>query len=500
MPTERFPITLDLRKKAGTFPKYWIRCIGSECGGFMLRHDLFEHFRMAKPVLPMEYVRFHGILTDNVGVAHRNRKGKIEYTWYNLEKVYDQILDLGMRPFVEFSYMPEALARSNQHLFYYNANVTLPKKWSEWENLIEAVTRRIVKRYGRTEARHWYYEVWNEPNLPKWFFAGTQKDYFRLYDHAVAAVKKVDPHLRVGGPATACAEWVGEFIEHCRTENFAHPGRKGSPADFVSYHLYPTDPFFMKKESMQVEWMGEEFFRESIWHNRHIVDKYREMGLEIHMTEWSCSSGTREPMHDTPAGAAFAVKAIQEVAGAVDTFSWWTLSDIFCEGGLPPAPFHGGFGLLNTDGLKKPTWYAFQALQELGTDLLAQPASTPDHSFGLIPTKCADGTARLLAWAFHFPKSPKPPLRTVELDLRGLLPHAKRVSVEHYRIDEGHTNIQSEWVKLGKPDSLTREQASGLRGKNGFDLLEQRDIPVRNGMAKYSFKMPLNGVSYLVIR
>jgi len=498
MVTEK--ICLDLRKMAGTFPKYWVRCFGSECAGFMLRHDLFEHFREAKRTLPIEYARFHGILTDNVGVARRNRKGKIEYVWFNLERVYDQILDLGMKPFVEFSYMPEALARGKQHLFYYNANVTLPKKWGEWENLIEAVTRRLVKRYGRNETRKWYYEVWNEPNLPKWFFAGTQKDYWKLYDHAAEAVKRVDPHLRVGGPATACAEWVGEFIEHCRTENLARPGRKGAPVDFVSYHLYPSDPFFMKHEDMHVDWMGEEFFRESIWRNKRIVDQYREMGLEIHMTEWSCSSGAREPMHDTPRGAAFAVKAIQEVAGAVDTFSWWTLSDVFCEGGLPEAPFHGGFGLVNVDGLKKPAWFAFQALQELGTDLIAPPIGTEDHSFGMIPTKCADGTARLLAWAFHAPKSPKPPLRRIELELSGFPHRATRASVENYLIDETHSNIVRDWKKLGSPDSLTREQAAEMRLRNGFDLVESRDVPVRNGMAKYSFSMPLNGVSYLIVR
>ncbi len=498
---ETIRINLDLKGRAGVFPKYWIRCFGSECAAFMLRHDLVEHFRMARREFPVEYVRFHGILSDNVGVAHRGRNGRIGYTWFNFDRVYDNVLDLGMRPFVEYSFMPVALASGKQTIFYWSGNVTPPRNHREWEALIEAATRRLVRRYGTAEVRKWYFEIWNEPNLPPWFFSGRMKDYFRMYDHAAEAVKRVDPHLRVGGPASALAEWVGEFIEHCRRgRNAARPGRRGAPADFVSFHLYPSDPFWLATQGKDPESMGEDFFRNRIWRNREVVDRVPDMGLEVHMTEWGCSSSSRAGEHDGAAGAAFALKAIQEVAGAVDTFSWWTLSDVFCEAGLPPSPFHGGFGLLTVDGLKKPAWFAFQALQELGTDLLDAPFTTPDHSFGMIPTHCPDGTARLLAWAHQFPESPRPPVRRVELELKGFPPRAARASVEHYRIDAAHTNVRAEWVRLGQPDNLTREQLEGLRSRNRFDLLESRVLPVRGGTARYRFALPPDAVSYLVIR
>ena len=496
----RLMLSFDLRRRAGTFPKYWSRCFGSEHAGYFLRKDLLDHFRVGRATFHNEYVRFHGILSEPVGVVRGVRDGHIDYAWFNLERIYDNILDLGMRPIVEYSFMPAALASGSESIFYWEGNVTMPKRIGDWAELIEAVTRRVYRRYGKAEVRRWYFEVWNEPNLPKWFFKGSMRDYFALYDHAAEAVKRVDPLLRVGGPATACAEWVRETIEHCRHENVARPGRGHTPLDFVSYHLYPSDPFFMESEGMPLGWKGEAFFRESIRRNHEIVRSYRDMDLEIHMTEWNCSSNSRDPIHDAPGGAAFAVKAIQEVAGRVDTFSWWTLSDLFEKGGLPPAPFHGGFGLMTVDGLRKPTWFAFEALQDLGEDLLAKPVSTADHAAGSIPTRGYDGSARLLFWAFHFPKSPKPPVRRVKVALAGFPSGKTRASVTHYRIDGTHSNIRPAWERLGSPDSLSPAQVDALAAQNTFQTLEIKDIPVRHGRATVAFDLPPDAVSYLVVR
>jgi xylan 1,4-beta-xylosidase len=316
----------------------------------------------------------------------------------------------------------------------------------------------------------------------------------------VEAIKRVDSRLRVGGPATACGEWIREMIEHCRRENLARPSAGSTPLDFVSTHLYPGDPFFMEGEGMKLDWKGEAFFRETIRRNHRIVKAYPSMGLEMHMTEWNCSSNSRDPIHDLPNAAAFAVKAIQEVAGLVDTFSWWTLTDIFEESGLPPAAFHGGFGLLTVDGLRKPSWYAFESLQDLGTRLLAKPLSTPDHAAGLIPTAGDDGSARLLFWNFAMPGSPKPPARSVDLVLKGFPRDRKAVTVDLKRIDDGHTNIRGEWERMGSPQSLDAAAKARLSALDRYEPAEVRDLPVRGGTVRYRFTLPVPGVAYAVVR
>jgi xylan 1,4-beta-xylosidase len=492
MPAEHFPVSLDLRQSAGAFPKFWNRCISSENAAYWLRRDMVEHHRLGREAFGHEYARFHGILSDGIGLAKRNKQGRIEHAWVNLEKVYDNVMDLGLKPFVEFSFMPSALAKGSKSLFYWKANVTMPKKLSEWDELIEAVTRRLLKRYGRQEVRKWYFEVWNEPNLPKWFFDGDMKDYFKLYDGAARAVRKVDPHFRVGGPASACAAWVEEFILHCKA--------KSVPADFVSYHLYPSDPFFMENEGMDFKWKGEPFFRSHVQRNAAILRRHADMGLEVHMTEWNVSSNHRDPLHDGPGAAAFAVKAVQEVAGLVDSFSWWTLSDLYEEGGLAPAPFHGGFGLYSIDGLKKASYFAFEALKNLGEELLARPLHTPDHSSGVIPTKGWDHSARLLFWSFQTPKAPKIKDKRVELKLGGLPLGRGKALMERWIIDAKHSNIVSRWQAMGQPDGFTPDELARLKRDNVMELAESKTLAVKQGEAQHRFLLKPDSVSYIVIR
>ncbi len=500
MQTPLFPVNLDLRRGAGAFPKYWSRCFGSEHAGYWLRRDLLEHHRLGRHEFGNEFVRFHGALSEPVGVASRDRRGKLQHHWFNLEKVYDNVLDLGLRPFVELSFMPAALASGKKTIFYWKGNVCMPRRLSEWEELIEAMLRRLARRYGISELRRWYWEVWNEPNLPKWFFHGTMKDYFRLYDHAATAIKRVDKGLRVGGPATACAGWIEEFINHCRRENYARPSAGSTPVDFASYHLYPTDPFFMQKEGMDFQWMGEEFFRGHIHRNHDIVRSHADLGLEIHMTEWNCSSNSRDPIHDLPAGAAFAVKAVQEVAGKVDTFSWWTLTDLFEEAGLPPAAFHGGFGLMSVDGLKKPSWFAFELMNRLGEELLSRPLETGGHAAGCIPTRHWDSSARLLFWNFRFPGGPKAPARRVKGRIAGFPASRRTALLERWLIDERHSNILPHWKALGSPQSLNAGELHALKAKNTLARAESRVVNLKKGVAEFGFRLDPDSVSLLTLR
>ena len=138
-----------------------------------------------------------------------------------------------MRPFVELSFMPSALASGTTTVFNYEANIT-PRDYRQWSTLIERLVSHCVERYGRREVSEWFFEVWNEPNLTS-FWDGTQRDYFKLYRHTAEAIKKIDAAFRVGGPATAKSEWIEDFVSFC--------DRNEVPADFISTHYYPNDGF-----------------------------------------------------------------------------------------------------------------------------------------------------------------------------------------------------------------------------------------------------------------
>src|SRR5690348_5134774 len=223
----------DLSAPAIELRHCWEHTVGSDHALMALRADWQAQLRKAHDELGFRYVRFHGILDDDVGTLVREQDELI-YSFFNSDRIFDFLLSIGMKPFVELSFMPAALASGNATVFRYKGNITPPRDYAGWKTLIRKLVGHWMQRYGAGEVRDWFFEVWNEPNLAR-FWTGNQSDYFRLYKHTAEAIKDVDSALKVGGPATANNAWVVDFLGFC-DENRV-------PVDFVSTHHYPDDAF-----------------------------------------------------------------------------------------------------------------------------------------------------------------------------------------------------------------------------------------------------------------
>ncbi|HZY62124.1 MAG TPA: glycosyl hydrolase family 39, partial [Edaphobacter sp.] len=243
-------ITINANGPTTPFPHFWEQTFGSGRAILSLREDYRKDLRAVKEITGFKSVRFHGIFMDDVGLYDPDRRPikfaqmtnsketSPEAGIYNfsyIDQIYDGLLANGVRPFVELSFMPKKMASDPNalHPFWYKQNVSPPKSYTEWDNMITAFVRHLVDRYGIDEVAQWDFEVWNEPNIDFWAGKPKQSTYFELYDHTARAIKAVNPRLRVGGPATAQAAWVGEFLKHCKQNNI--------PVDFVSTHVYGND-------------------------------------------------------------------------------------------------------------------------------------------------------------------------------------------------------------------------------------------------------------------
>src|SRR6185503_17146177 len=292
---------------------------------------------------------FHGLLSDDLGTVVRDGN-ELLYSFFNSDQIFNYLLSIGMRPFVELSFMPAALASGTKTVFSYEANVTPPKDYKEWSGLIERLVSHWVERYGEKD---WLFEVWNEPNL-KQFWTGTQREYFKLYRHTAEAIKNVSPSFKVGGPATAKSEWIEEFVNFCE--------RNDVPADFVSTHYYPNDGYERDGDTEHQLFKAQRGIMREVAENT----RYYAGDRPVYFTEWNSSSNPFDPLHDEPYAAAFVASTVMEAHGLVDGYSFWTFSDIFEENYFPSVPFHGGFGLLNLHGIPKSTYRAFELLHQLG--------------------------------------------------------------------------------------------------------------------------------------
>lgn len=455
-------------------PHSWEHTVGSDHALMGLRADWQVQLRRCHQELGFQHVRFHGVLSDDVGtvICHQN---ELLYSFFNVDQIFDFLLSIGMRPFVELSFMPTTLASGRRTVFHYRANVTPPRRYRKWGDLIRHVTAHWVARYGHREVGSWFFEVWNEPNL-KAFWTGTQRDYFRLYRHAADAIKQADASFRVGGPATARNEWLEEFLAFCDDA--------GLPADFVSTHHYPTDPFGDLGDDTETQLAKGQ---RSIL-RQQAQDARRQAGERpLYYTEWNTSSNARDPLHDQPYAAAFVVKTLLEAADLVDGYSFWTFSDLFEENYFPSLPFHGGFGLLTLHGIPKPTYRAFELLHRLGTERLLVDGHHHTVDAWIVRRDRAV-TALLSNHAL-----PRHPIGTERVDiLLSDAPEPQRVTVE--RIDDDHANPRRQWIEMGQPEYLTPKDIEHLEASSRL-AAEPLAWTLGAGMIRTAVDLPPHSVA-----
>jgi len=137
--------------------------IGSGFPGTLIRDESLTQLRTVQKELRFRYIRFHNIFADQLG-TYREVDGKPIYNWSRIDYLYDQLLGMGLKPFVELGFTPDAMKQSDQTIFYWKGNTSHPQP-DKWTALVDAFARHLIARYGTQEVRSWYFEFWNEPNL-----------------------------------------------------------------------------------------------------------------------------------------------------------------------------------------------------------------------------------------------------------------------------------------------------------------------------------------------
>jgi len=464
----------NLSESGTPLPHFWEHTVGSDHALVALRADWQTQLRRCHQELGFQHVRFHGLLSDDMGTFIVNQNKPL-YSFFNADQIFDFLLSIGMRPFVELSFMPTALSSGNKTVFHYRGNITSPQDYKRWGKLITTMVSHWVERYGLSEVEEWFFEVWNEPNL-KAFWGGTQEDYFKLYPYTVAAIKQIDPSLWVGGPTTAANAWIEEFLDFCETRKL--------PVDFVSTHHYPTDAMGQEGDDTETQLAKSQ---RSIRRQQAQDAKRRAGGKHLYYTEWNASSNPRDTLHDQSYSAAFVVKTIMEASGLVEGYSFWTFSDIFEENYFPSKPFHGGFGLLSLHGIPKPTYHAFGLLHRLGNESLV-----------------VDGLHETVgAWVVRGVNK-----ITVLLTNHGLPRHhlgkervkiqlsnaPEAVTAEVRRIDEEHANPRRLWKEMGAPEYLSTAQLDKLQDASQLKH-EPLDFGYIKGGIEFEVMLPANSVA-----
>ncbi|WP_165730786.1 glycoside hydrolase [Polaribacter sp. 20A6] len=486
-------VSVSAKDNGEKFEHFWSKSVGAGRANEGLRAGWLEQLETVQENCGFEFVRFHGIFHDDMFPIFE-KDGKYTYNWQYIDDLFDRMLDLKVKPFVELAFFPKVLAAENSKTqFWWNANITPDEsKFDEWHNLVQAFTQHCVERYGIEEVLTWYFEVWNEPNLYYGFFDGTKSQYFELYKQSVLAVRSVDNRLKVGGPSSSNfvadgrydgetesrngdlitftadnindlewkGAWIVDFLEYCEKENL--------PVDFVSTHPYPTDYPFNPTTGK-----GKDFSRnvnstktDIEWLNR-TIKKSAYPNAEIHLTEWNTSPNSRDAMHDFLPPAAYITKVNLDCIGLTNSLAFWTFTDIFEEKGGAESIFHGGFGMINYQGLVKPSFHAYRMLHQLGDQELYK------NDYMFVSKKSTDG--KVVALAYNYPEDHYKAVpssikkidqyengesRQLDFTISDLKPGIMfKVEV----LDAESGNIYKYWEAMGKPEPPTREQIKVMK-------------------------------------
>jgi xylan 1,4-beta-xylosidase len=447
-------LTIQKDLRGEPLRKPWKNAIAVGRAYELLREDVLEHLRHVQSAIGYRYCRFHGIFHDEMAVVGTRSDGSLAFRWHQVDKVYDALLEMGLRPFVELNPMPAALASGVDTIFDWKMNVTPPKDYGEWECLVEAFCRHLVDRYGLDEVKEWYFEVWNEPNLSG-FWTGTQEEYWRLYEASARAVKRTSSELRIGGPATSKANWIADIIQHC-TKNDV-------PLDFVSTHVYPQDEYVTYCDRDGSPHRPGKFFEDTFRSVQQVVKQSSRPELEIHWTEWnslstpstSAITWTNNTAVDSIFGAGMVIGNCVALDSVCDTMCWWVASDVFEECGMPHSEFSCTYGLLTLNGLPKATFHAFDFLNRLrGPRLQTSSDEALAPGCGWVVTQ-ETITLQILLWHQIIPE-------VQQSTWEGCLVLPVSVSDKHTliqaKIAPGCGSAWETWKDLGSPQNLSRSE------------------------------------------
>lgn len=454
-------------------PHVWEECMGSDRAIVATRAQWLADLELVKKTTGVKSVRFHGLFNDEMGVWPSGNQPNFLY----VDTVFDAMLERGVKPFVELSFMPGHLASGTRTIFWYHGNTTPPNNMAQWGELVGALAKHCVDRYGINEVATWNFEVWNEPNIVFW--AGTKAQYLELYKQSAMAVKGVDKRLRVGGPSTAQAAWVGDLLAFCAEQQV--------PIDFASSHVYPDDP----QKSVfgeGVHYPFEEVIPKALEKMQAEIAASKLPHTPLYITEWSSQN------------PAFIAQTIKSTIGLADILSYWTFDNVFEELGVPRSFMNNTFGLLGMRGVPRPSYHAFTLLHKLGD---AELKSDADN---VLATRRKDGSIGVLLWNL-IPRTPgqragmgDPLVQTGDQYGGSGEAVEMKISLEggrHYRtarvsrVDANHGSLIRAYQDLGSPAYPTGEQIEELKRRAALPAPEHVAVHAQT----LSVSIPPNGIA-----
>lgn len=482
------------------------------------------------------HIRTHSLLVTGDGKAAlkwgstnaytEDASGEPVYDWTIVDKIFDTYVQVKAKPFVEIGFMPQALSTKpepykhnwtpgNQYDDIFLGWAYPPKDYAKWGQLVSRWVKHSVERYGEAEVLTWYWELWNEPDIPYW--KGTAEEFNKLYDYTADAIKRTLPRARVGGPATTgpaspkAAAFLRQFLEHCANGKNSATGKTGAPLDFITFHAKGRPQVIDNHVQM-----GLAKNMEDVAKGFEVVASFPQYkNLPIVLTESdpegcaACSARVypQNAYRNGPLYACYTASAISNILKLADRHGTNIEGMLTWAFEFEDQPWFDGYRTLATNGVNKPVLNTFRMAGMMRGDRLKVDSS---GAVGLdailkegvkgkpdIDAMASRGEREIavMMWNYHDDDVPAP-ASSVRLTVTGVPAAANRVLINHYRIDQAHSNAYTVWKRLGSPQKPSPEQYAQLEAAGQLELLTSPEYRTNDkGQVELMFTLPRQAVS-----
>ena len=476
-----------------------------------------NQLRIIQKEIGFKYIHFHGLLDDDMMIYSEKEGRSPVYNFKYVDMLFDFFLSIGLKPYVELSFMPSALSGESMKLFIKSVNLGMPNDMEKWCSLIRNLTAHLLERYGDEEVLSWRFIPWTGPVGFSYYGNYQITEYFELYRRSFEVLKSVHPDIQVGGPAMdsyyiwdegGCYEQFIEYTEkmQCSPEFLAidvYPSKKGEKEEGEKIVLIEKPEAFSQATSRDEKYMEHLLDRLEKFH------KKRDGKVpEIVFIEWNSTIWQRDLTNDTCFKAAYIAKNVLENYDRAAAYGYWGLSDYMEEVAPAQEEFHGGFGLFTYQNIKKSGYYCLELLSKLGDYLIAR-------GDGYFITKKRSGQIQILLYNYvHFNKLYRyRHLNGVDMMHRnGAFLDGERmryqlaldgiedweyIRMREYTISETSGSAFEGWVKMGAPVSMNSEEVEYLQCSSVPAY--QSIILCREEFQRTELQLPPHGVKLILL-
>lgn len=482
--------SVDINNTIEDIKPTWKKIIAFSKASDAMGAEMRNQLRQVQKDIGFEYARFHGIFSDDMRVYNEDENGDVYYDFSYADQLIDFLLEIGLKPFIELSFMPDKLAAKKEYVFAWHANMSLPKDINKWCDLVRHFIKHLIERFGKNEVLTWYFEIWNGPDFYNKLATTLINERLEFFTSTYKAIKDVNKRLKIGGVNT-----YGNILieDDCKLLKiyFKHLKKNNIKLDFISFSIYPIEipdvqsrtkhsisreakeGFFLPQNILELSTYAEKDFTSlTLDKIRTCIKENTRYEGEIFVNEWNLTPDPRDKINDTLFKATFFLDNVISNFNKVDAFIYWTFSDIFDELKYKSELFDGGIGFVSTNGLKKPIYYVYNFLNRLGDKIIFRGK-------GFIVTKGDNESIQIIIYNYCDFKDGcrdisyenkynrysifNEKYRYINLIINGL--YGKYI-VNTYRLNKDNGSVFDTWKTIGSPKNMGKEILSYLANKS----------------------------------